>query len=67
MGLAIGGITCQVHSRGYSSMPPGLHGDAAWESRFLGSVPDSGGPPTRTRLGPDLLNRTRSLAEVAQG
>ena len=46
---------------------PGLtHGDGGWTSSFAGYVPVSGDPPTRTRIGPNPLNRAYYLAEVAR-
>ena len=63
-------ITCAIPTaevRGIEQQLPRLtHGDGDWGTTFAGYLPVTGDPPTRTRLGPNPLNRAHYLAEVAR-
>ncbi len=63
-------IICDIPTaeiRGVEQQLPGLtRGDGSWESSFAGYVPVSGEAPTRSRIGPNPLNRTHYLADVAR-
>ncbi len=47
-------------------LPTLTRGDGGWESRFAGYVPVADEAPTRTRVGPNPLNRAHYLADVAR-
>jgi len=63
-------IICEVPTaelRGVEQLLPGLtRGNGGWVANFAGYVPVSGDVPTRTRVGPNPLNRARYLADVAR-
>jgi ribosomal protection tetracycline resistance protein len=63
-------IVCEIPTtelRAVEHQLPGLtRGDGGWESSFAGYVPVSGEAPTRTRIGPNPLNRAHYLADVAR-
>ena len=62
-------IVCQIPTaelRTLEHQLPGLtRGEADWTTRFSGYRPVSGDPPSRTRTGPNPLERAHYLAEVA--
>ena len=47
-------------------LPALTRGDGGWVSSFAGYVPVVGEAPTRTRIGPNPLNRAHYLADVAR-
>jgi ribosomal protection tetracycline resistance protein len=64
-------VICEIPTaelRGLEQHLPALtRGDGGWVWRSAGYVPVTGAAPTRTRSGPDPLNRAHYLAEVARG
>ncbi|MFL5761815.1 MAG: GTP-binding protein [Thermomicrobiales bacterium] len=63
-------IVCDVPTstlRTVEQQLPGLtRGEGSWVTSFAGYLPVSGDTPVRARLGPNPLNRSHYLAEVAQ-
>lgn len=63
-------VICEIPTvelRAVEQQLPGLtRGDGSWTSSFAGHVPVSGIVPTRTRIGPNPLNRAHYLADVAR-
>jgi ribosomal protection tetracycline resistance protein len=64
-------IVCEIPTaelRGVEMRLPALTGgDGGWDSTPAGYVPVAGDPPSRARTGPNPLNRTHYLAELARG
>jgi ribosomal protection tetracycline resistance protein len=64
-------IICEIPTvevRAIEQQLPGLtRGDGGWVSSFAGYIPVTGEAPTRTRVGPNPLNRAHYLAEIARG
>ncbi len=63
-------IICEIPTaelRGVEQQLPALtRGEGSWVSSFAGHVPVTGDAPTRTRIGPNPLNRAHYLAGVAR-
>ena len=63
-------ITCGIPTaelRAVEEQLPRLtHGEGGWESSFAGYVLVTGDAPTRSRVGPNPLDRAHYLAEVAR-
>jgi ribosomal protection tetracycline resistance protein len=47
-------------------LPALTRGDGGWVGRFAGYVPVAGAAPVRRRVGPNPLNRTHYMADVAR-
>jgi ribosomal protection tetracycline resistance protein len=62
-------ITCEIPTAELPAieqlLPRLTRGEGGWESTFLRYDPVSGDPPERPRSGPNPLNRTQYLLEVA--
>ena len=63
-------IICEIPTAELRSveqqLPRLTRGDGGWVSSFAGYAPVTGDAPTRTRIGPNPLNRAHYLAEVAR-
>jgi ribosomal protection tetracycline resistance protein len=63
-------IICEIPTAELRSieqqLPRLTHGDGGWVSSFAGYAPITGEAPSRTRSGPNPLNRAHYLAEMAR-